>query len=125
MECIKKDGYNFTFNPNACKVCQGKCCIGESGYIWINKSEMEYFIKFLNIDEDSFKKNYLEKVGFRYTLKEIEYNGGFSCIFFDMEKRCCKVYNIRPNQCRSYPFWEYFKENLDELESECLGIMRL
>ena len=33
---IKKNGYNFSFNPTACESCAGNCCIGESGYIWIN-----------------------------------------------------------------------------------------
>lgn len=125
MCVIKKDGFNFAFNSKACESCQGKCCIGESGYIWVNPKEITNLIEFLKIDTEKFKENYLKKVGFRYSLNEVEYEGGFACVFFDMEKRCCKVYNVRPNQCRSYPFWEHFKKNQHEVEKECIGIVSL
>ena len=36
-----KSGFGYSFDPSKCSVCKGKCCIGESGYIWISKSEIE------------------------------------------------------------------------------------
>jgi Fe-S-cluster containining protein len=40
-----------------------------------------------------------------------------------MEKRLCKIYNSRPKQCRTFPFWEDFKNNTKELIKECPGVI--
>jgi len=125
MSIIKNSGYGFAFNSQACKICQGKCCIGEISYIWVNRDEIIALMEHLKINEEDFKQKYIRKAGFRYSLKEIEYTGGFACIFFDMENKCCKVYNLRPSQCKSYPFWEHFKKNRQEVERECIGIVSL
>ncbi|MDO8455172.1 MAG: YkgJ family cysteine cluster protein, partial [Sulfurimonas sp.] len=29
-----KDGYPYAFDSSACETCQGRCCTGESGYIY-------------------------------------------------------------------------------------------
>ena len=42
-------------------------------------------------------------VGVRKSLAEFE-NG--DCVFFDGETRKCTVYEDRPRQCRTWPFWE-------------------
>lgn len=122
---IYENGYNYAFNPNKCKECKGKCCIGESGFIWISKNEIQKFAKYLNISEDIFKVKYLIKIGFRYSLKEVSHDNGFACIFFDTLKSECSAYECRPNQCKTFPFWEYFKNNKKELEDECIGILHL
>jgi len=44
-DLIKKDGFNFAFKPSVCSICQGNCCIGEKGYIWIDMSEIEDLAK--------------------------------------------------------------------------------
>ena len=49
MELITKEGFDFSFNPKACEECGGKCCTGESGYIWVNPLEMQKIANFLNI----------------------------------------------------------------------------
>ena len=63
------------------------------------------------------------KVGYRFSIKEIAYDEGHACVFFDFEKKGCKIYEARPTQCRTFPFWEYFKNNQEELEAECPGIL--
>ncbi|NLK66490.1 MAG: YkgJ family cysteine cluster protein [Campylobacteraceae bacterium] len=103
----------------------GKCCTGESGYIWINYEEMTNLSKHLNISIDELKERYLDKFGARYSIKEAVYKDGFRCIFFDEEKLNCSIYECRPNQCRTFPFWDYFKKNYDELERECIGVKLL
>lgn len=124
MKTYKKD-YNYCFETDACKNCAGNCCIGESGYIWVAPDEILNISNFLEIPLDNFYEKYLIKVKYRFSLKEIEYNGGYKCIFFDEQKRGCKIYDVRPTQCRTFPFWEHFKTNLKEVEDECPGIMRL
>ena len=123
---IKKDGYNFAFDPKACETCEGNCCIGESGHIWVSVQKIPEMAAFLNIDEESFIKHYLEKVGYRFSIKEkVVVKGEYDCIFFDREKKRCKIYPVRPIQCRTFPFWEYFKDHEEELKEECPGIISL
>ncbi|WP_148624912.1 YkgJ family cysteine cluster protein [Aliarcobacter cryaerophilus] len=123
---IKKNGYNFSFNPTACESCAGNCCIGESGYIWINIVEIEALSKYLGLTLDSFREKYLFKVGYKYSIKEVELsNNSFACCFFDLEKRKCSIYDYRPTQCRTFPFWEYFKNNEKEVYKECPAIKNI
>ena len=124
MKIYNKD-YNYCFETDACENCAGNCCIGESGYIWVDPNEVLDISNFLGISLDSFYEKYLKKVKYRFSLKEIEYNGGYKCIFFDEKKRGCGIYKVRPTQCRTFPFWEHFKTNIKEVEDECPGIMRL
>ncbi len=117
-------GYNFSFDSSKCAECKGKCCIGESGYIWITPAESEKMAKFLKIGTEEFKEKYLTKVGFRYSIKEKPFLGGYACVFFDEENMQCGMYEFRPSQCRSFPFWDYYKNRIDEVENECIGILR-
>ena len=122
---IYKDGYDYCFETSACEKCEGNCCIGESGYIWVNPQEILEISEFLNLSLDKFYDKYLKKVKYRFSLKEIEYNGGYRCIFFDLKERRCGIYSVRPTQCRSFPFWDHFKTNIKEVQRECPGIVRL
>lgn len=125
-ELIKKDGFNFAFEPSGCDSCGGNCCIGESGYIWINPSEMEALALHLKISVDDLKNKYLNKISYKYSIKEIQLQkDNYACCFFDLDKRQCSIYNVRPNQCRTFPFWEYFKENEEEVFKECPAIRTL
>ena len=117
---ISKEGFSYRFDPKACMECNGNCCIGESGYIWVSPVEIKEIAKFLGIDEKEFKERYLIKIGYKYSIKEKPYKDGFACIFFD---NGCKIYEVRPKQCRSFPFWDYFKTHLNELIKECPGII--
>jgi Fe-S-cluster containining protein len=122
---IFKDDYKFSFDSKACEICEGNCCIGESGYIWVSPTDIQNIAGFLSEDIDKFYKKYIRKVKYKFSLKEIEYNGGFKCVFFDEFKKGCGIYPFRPTQCRTFPFWEHFKKNIKEVEDECPGIQRL
>ena len=122
---IKKDGFSYCFDEKKCEICKGKCCTGESGYIWINENEIKDLAKYLNLSFDEFKFKYLEKFGVRYSIKESIYKNGYKCTFFDEKKLNCSIYEHRPKQCRTFPFWEYFKKNYNELEKECIGVKQL
>lgn len=120
--CEKVDGFNYSFDPKKCEICGGKCCIGESGYIWVNQDEIKKISEKLKLDLEVFKQEFLIKIKGRYSIKEIPYNDGFACVFFNTDTKKCKIYDCRPNQCKSFPFWNYFKKNFDELEKECIGV---
>ena len=91
-----RDGLKFT-----CSGC-GDCCTGAPGYVWINAEEIAQLARRQQLSIDDFEEQYTRKIGIRRSLKEFP-NG--SCVFFDEEKRHCQVYEDRPRQCRSWPFW--------------------
>lgn len=92
-----KDGLRFK-----CSQC-GNCCTGAPGYVWVNKEEVEALAAEVQLSVDEFMTKYVRKVGVRMSL--VEYSNG-DCVFFDNVKRTCNVYNARPRQCRTWPFWD-------------------
>lgn len=126
MNIITQEGFHYGFNAHECEKCEGNCCIGESGYIWINKTEIETLASLLNLSVKEVGLQYLRKVGYKYSIKESQLDANnFACIFFDLEKKCCSVYSARPKQCRTFPFWDYFKNNEQEVYDECPAIVKL
>ena len=90
------DGLRFE-----CTDC-GNCGTGAPGYVWVNKAEIEAIARLVHVDLGTFEKKYLRRVGIRYSL--VEFRNG-DCVFFDPEKRTCGIYEVRPRQCRTWPFW--------------------
>lgn len=124
MCVVKESKFDYSFDPKACSKCGGKCCTGDSGYIWIDESEIESLSKFLELTNQVFKERYLDKFGLRYSIKEVKFKGGYACCFFDQKALNCSIYDYRPKQCKTFPFWDYFKQNFKELERECIGVKR-
>jgi hypothetical protein len=91
-----KDGLRFK-----CTQC-GDCCTGSPGYVWVNSAEIEALAARLEMDRDEFEKKYVKTIGIRKSL--VEFPNG-DCVFFDAVKRGCTVYEDRPRQCRTWPFW--------------------
>jgi len=123
MSIIKKEGYPYAFNSDACANCEGRCCTGESGYIYVTKAEIFAIAELLDMDVNEFGVKYLFKNGYKYSLKENKIEDSYECVFYDRESNGCKIYMARPNQCKTFPFWDYFKTHVDELKDECPGII--
>ncbi len=123
-DLIKKDGFIFAFDPQACFSCNGACCRGESGVVWLKKKDVENIAKYLGITEKSFLQEYCKKERYSYTLKELKRKGEYFCVFFE-EGKGCQIYPARPKQCKDYPFWERYKDKnyIDEVCKECKGIL--
>jgi len=122
---VEKEGFKYGFSQSACEVCRGNCCIGESGYIWLTSNEAKEIARFLDISYEALMKKYIYKQSYRLSLREKAYDGGMACVFFDLLEQKCIIYPVRPSQCRSFPFWDYFKDKINEVERECPGIYRL
>jgi Fe-S-cluster containining protein len=120
---IDKEGYPYAFDASACASCQGRCCTGESGYIYVTKTEIENIANLLKLDINDFANTYLFQIGYKYSIREIQHNGSHECVFYDRETNGCQIYDARPTQCRTFPFWDYFKTRVDELKLECPGII--
>jgi Fe-S-cluster containining protein len=85
-----------------CTQC-GDCCTGAPGFVWVNAEEIAALAQEVGMDVAAFEDKYVRKVGIRKSL--IEYANG-DCVFFDPDARKCTVYNGRPRQCRTWPFWQ-------------------
>jgi len=92
-----KDGLRFE-----CTQC-GDCCTGAPGYVWVNKEEIHQIAELVGMSVPAFEEKFVRKVGVRKSL--IEYENG-DCVFFDTVARKCTVYEARPRQCRTWPFWD-------------------
>jgi len=124
MDIIRNEQYPYAFDPKACESCGGACCTGASGYIWTRYAEIEPIADFLELSVEDFAKMYLRKVGHRYSLTERQIGeDDYACVFFDTEKKRCTIYPVRPRQCRTFPFWEPFKHDEDEVRKECPGVI--
>jgi Fe-S-cluster containining protein len=86
----------------SCTQC-GDCCTGAPGFVWVNKEEIAGLARRLGMEVADFEDKYVRLVGIRKSLVERK-NG--DCIFFDTKARNCGVYEDRPRQCRTWPFWE-------------------
>ena len=120
---IRKEGYPYAFNADACSTCEGRCCTGESGYIYVTKNEIEKIAELLGLEGNEFRVKYLFQKGYKFSIKEQKFGDSYECIFYDRESNGCKIYMARPSQCKTFPFWDYFKTRVDELKDECPGII--
>ena len=104
------DGLKFK-----CSGC-GDCCTGAPGYVWVNKQEIRDLAKLAELEVAEFEKQYVRRIGIRKSL--VEFPNG-DCVFFDNEQRNCKVYDARPRQCRTWPFWDSNLKTEDDWERTC------
>lgn len=101
-----------------CQGC-GNCCRGEPGYVWITAKEVEAVSSYVNKTPGKFSNKYLRKVGRRTSLVERP-NG--DCIMYS---NGCSIYEVRPKQCRTFPFWRSnlkTRETWEELKGFCPGV---
>ncbi len=110
-----KEGLRFQ-----CTGC-GKCCTGSPGYVWVSEEEIVEIAAYLNISVDAFAKRYLRKIDGAYSLKEDVHT--FDCVFLAGTK--CKIYPVRPKQCKTFPWWVQNLESKEDWElaaKRCEGI---
>lgn len=90
-----------------CVQC-GRCCQGpEEGYVWVTDEEIARIAKVLGLSETQMRRQYVVRVGHRQSLKEAQPSK--DCIFLESSDRAgprCRIYSVRPVQCRTWPFWD-------------------
>lgn len=77
--------------------------------------------KELDLPLKEFATKYLRKIGNRFSLKEKLPN--YDCVF--LKDRRCSVYESRPRQCRTFPWWQQHLESEEAWKRaalECEGI---
>jgi Fe-S-cluster containining protein len=105
-----KDGLRFT-----CTGC-GDCCSGAPGYVWVNKQEIAAMAAASELEVEAFESEYVRTVGIRKSLKEFP-NG--DCVFLDTETRGCTLYDARPRQCKTWPFWDSNLRTEEDWQRTC------
>ena len=123
MKIIRKPGFKFGFDADACDLCPGLCCFGEPGVIWITSEDIKRISEFLSSKTQQVIEKYLRRIDDRYSLRELRQKSDYYCIFFDAQRKSCSIYPVRPTQCRQYPFWPNFKENRAWVGENCPGIV--
>ncbi len=106
--------------------CQGsgKCCVsrGSYGFVYLSIKDLKRFSKYFNLSIAEFKKKFCQITdGFVHLAEKESFNG--KCIF--LKNKRCSVYECRPSQCRTWPFWN---ENMNakiwnnDISINCPGI---
>jgi Fe-S-cluster containining protein len=105
--------------------CQGsgQCCTshGEYGFVFLDKNDRKLMAKHLGLKPQVFTKKYCTKYNGAYHLIEDPSNP--DCMF--LKNKRCQVYEARPTQCRTWPFWpEVMKAKTwnKEVLSFCPGV---
>ncbi len=103
--------------------CQGsgKCCTsrGNYGYVYVALADRRRFAKHFGMTTAAFTTKYCTKTDGWFHLNFPEKDCGF------LDGKKCSVYDARPAQCRTWPFWP---ENMNakawkkEVASFCPGV---
>lgn len=92
----------------ACTLC-GRCCSGSAGYVGFTQAEAEAIATRMGISVETFIDHYTHNTPAGRSIIEKESEHGLDCFFLDREsvpgKAVCGIYEDRPAQCRTWPFW--------------------
>jgi Fe-S-cluster containining protein len=102
----------------ACIQC-GRCCTGEPGTVYVAASEIGPIAAYLDMPPADLIADMLYPFRDSYSARE---RASGDCVFFHGG---CRIYPVRPRQCRAYPFWFSnlrSRYNWKQAAAECPGI---
>merc|ERR1712157_680092 len=87
---------------------------------YASKEEIKSIKEYLNIQNkeefnDKYISNYVNKNSGAVLKSKIN---SASCIFLNEETNECDIYNVRPLQCRTYPFWPRVMSSCNDWNNE-------
>jgi len=92
----------------ACTMC-GNCCSGPDGFVLVSPAEIDALAARFALTGERFIAEYTTMTSAGRSLIERDTPQGKDCIFLDRTsipgKAICGVYDLRPKQCRTWPFW--------------------
>lgn len=99
MHALEQRSYFFDAGIRfACRRC-GACCRGAPGLVRVDDREIVEIATLLDVSIPRLIRRCLEVWGNGYRIRE---HADGRCHFFD---RGCRIYPVRPAQCRTFPFW--------------------
>jgi Fe-S-cluster containining protein len=97
-----------------CTSC-GNCCTGPEGYVRFTQEEGDRIAARLGLTREQFLTRCTKQTPLGVSLAEKESPHGLDCIFLDRQsvpgKALCGIYEDRPAQCRTWPFWKSIVHN--------------
>jgi len=113
--------YPLRFECTGC----GRCCIaGNDYYVYVTGEDIEVMRDYLGVSIRWFRRRYLEKTTDGDPV--VSYHDDGRCVFLQDDSRC-RIYPVRPVQCRTYPFWPeviHSKTAWQRESGRCEGINR-
>ncbi|MBY0309509.1 MAG: YkgJ family cysteine cluster protein [Phycisphaerales bacterium] len=115
-----------------CTLC-GRCCSGPAGYVLVSDDECAALAGRLGLSRGEFMERYTHVLSEGRSLREQVVTGGrgYDCVFLDRAsvpgKAVCGVYEQRPRQCRTWPFWSSVlasPQTWEQAKAVCPGIDR-
>jgi Fe-S-cluster containining protein len=107
----------------SCTQCS-YCCRNEPGYVFLSEKDLSALLIKTSMTKEEFIESYCKIADFGFEKKiSIREKPNNDCIFW--EDGGCQVYEARPLQCRSYPFWSMIIESKTAWENEkrfCPGL---
>jgi hypothetical protein len=92
-----------------CTQC-GDCCTGAGGYVLFTPEEAASLARRLGVSEEEFIGRYTHDTSAGRSLREVPGEFGLDCVFLNRTtfpgRAVCGVYEDRPMQCRTWPFWK-------------------
>jgi Fe-S-cluster containining protein len=113
-----EEGLRFT-----CQRCS-LCCTRDEGYVFLTENDVERLAAESRMGRGQFIKTWCRwiKAGGGVELLSLKEKSNNDCFFW---KDGCGVYNARPLQCRTYPFWKNFlvsEATWEEALAGCPGV---
>ncbi len=112
----------------SCTMC-GNCCTGPEGYVLVTDAECAALAARFGLSVAEFIERYTHMTSPGRSLTEKLTSYGRDCVFLDREKipgkAVCGVYEDRPAQCRTWPFWRSIvasRESWERAKRTCPGI---
>jgi Fe-S-cluster containining protein len=102
-----------------CTEC-GKCCTGASGSVYLSQEDLERLAAHFRRPVGAFVRKNTQMLHGRRALQNRDSG---DCIF--LNGKTCSVYEARPVQCRSFPWWNSNlrdPESWQEAAKDCEGI---
>lgn len=91
-----------------CTMC-GNCCSGPPGFVLVSDDELARLAARFRLTPTEFEARYTHRMDLGRSLNEVNSTFGRDCVFLDRKtipgKAICGVYEDRPLQCKTWPFW--------------------
>jgi Fe-S-cluster containining protein len=129
-----EDAANTSSLRFECTSC-GKCCTGKGGKVFVNTAERSDIANVLELSQQELIQSYFVQDQGKYLIQQVKLKGDNEqqqgeqdeeerCIFLTSDKKC-SIYQARPTQCRTFPFWPHIlasSYDWQRTQRDCDGI---